>query len=87
MDGSRIKEFKIEDQIDIHESNITAMVISYDNKFIIAGHNNSDISIWSIQKNVIINVLKGNEKGVCSLVISSDDNILISGGEKGDIIE
>ena len=65
-----------------HTVNITSIIITSDNKYIISGGGYGDctIRIWNFLEKRQEIVLKGHTDSVYSLAITSDSKYLISGG-------
>ncbi len=60
-------------------------LLTNDDAYVISGSEDNQIFIWDLVEAKPIAMLKGHQKEVCSLAMSSQDAVLLSGSVDGTI--
>jgi len=72
-------QIKIKNINLIHNSNyVNSIAISYDDKYIVSGHNGNIIKIWDFKTGKLLKTLGGGDGRITSIAISNNNKYIIS---------
>jgi WD40 repeat protein/signal transduction histidine kinase len=82
IDVWRMEDMKFSHQLD-HESFITSLAVTHDNKYVVAGSKDNTIGLWDFKENKCYHQFKGvHSVSVTSVVVTLDNKYVISAMSK-----
>lgn len=68
-----------------HSAEITSIVMTKDNRYIISSGEDKVIKIWDVESCTLIKTLSGHTRGIEKIAISPDDKYIVSGSDDKSI--
>jgi tetratricopeptide (TPR) repeat protein len=63
------------------EGAFNVLALTHDNKCIVAGDKNNNVTIWDFQTGTLVRSITGHQDSVTSVTVSKDDQFIISGSK------
>mmetsp|Transcript_19003 Transcript_19003/g.62471 ORF Transcript_19003/g.62471 Transcript_19003/m.62471 type:complete len:334 (-) Transcript_19003:1244-2245(-) len=71
---------------DVHKGGVTALQVSYNQRFMITGGENGDIRVWDIKSREMVSHLKEHTSAITSISIFEDDAHALTGSKDRNIL-